>query len=130
MPRLMVAFFVSLSAGCASFENGEVTEPLAYNCDDLVIVGRLFDQHYASETIPIEGDLLGHGWFTANVNVKKVFRGATARPVLSVKYFAHTFMRDDREFLFVLQQTDGQGYTVAAARLLGRKNPSLSRSCS
>ncbi|GAA0448519.1 hypothetical protein GCM10009095_15280 [Sphingomonas molluscorum] len=37
-----------------------------------------------------------------------------SRTVLTVKYFAHTYMREDREFRFHLRPTEDGTYVVCA----------------
>lgn len=122
---LLVAF--ALNIGCATMRSDGVPEPLSYQCNDVVLVGRLINQQ-AGETELIEGDLLGHGWFTASVRVERQIRGEPVRSLISVRYFAHTYFREDRDFMFVLSEEDHNSYLIRRARLmLGR--PRLADAC-
>ena len=98
---------------------------LAFGCDDIAVVGRLENGEY--QQVEIESDILGHGWFAAVVDVRRVVRGNGIPPRLSIKYFAHTYMREDRDFLFVLSQTD-DGYRVETAQLMSAR-PRLAAKC-
>jgi integration host factor subunit beta len=83
--------------------------------EDVVVRGRLSDQSYQHVDDP--DDILGHGWITARLHVSRVVRGRSVRPnaVLTVKYFAHTYMREDRTARFHLRPTNGGSYVVCAA---------------
>jgi len=44
----------------------------------------------------------------AGLSVLRVINGKGINPTMSVRYFSHTYMRDDQDFMFVLsKQPDG-----------------------
>lgn len=92
---------------------------LSYGCDEVVVIGRLSNQT-ASEAVPIEGDVIGHGWMEADLLVGRIVHGRRLPEILPVRYFAHTFMRGDRNFMFVLKKTS-KDYEVTAAQLMSAR---------
>jgi hypothetical protein len=99
---------------------------LAFGCSDIVVIGRLKNGDY--ERVEIEGDLIGHGWISAELTVRKTLRGKPPRSVLPVGYFAHTYMRDDRDFMFVLREAEDGTYSIETAQLMSA-NPRLASHC-
>ena len=80
---------------------------LTFGCSDRVVVGRVKNGDFHPVIDP--DDFLGHGWIDAELKVKRVVKGTKIGPKLQVRYFAHTYMRDDRDFMFVLtSQPDGK----------------------
>src|SRR6186997_401489 len=77
-------------------EAGRVT----YRCGDLVVIGRFKNLDY--EHVEIEDDILGHGWITARVRVRRVLSGRAEGRLVPVRYFAHTYFRGDRDFVLVI----------------------------
>jgi hypothetical protein len=102
------------------------SDDVAYGCNDLVVVGRLEKQDY--QHVEIEDDLLGHGWITADLRVDDVVFGARRVRNLPVKYFAHTYMREDRDFVFVLRPAEDGRHLVRTARLM-ENDPELADHC-
>jgi len=99
-------------------------EQIGYTCGDVVVVGRL-QNNFDYEHVDIENDILGHGWMTADVNVKRHLAGARPRPPIAVKYFAHTYIRGDRDFLIVLsREPESEHFALRSAHLLDRKDDS------
>lgn len=98
-----------------------------YGCNDLVVVGRLGRQDY--QHVEIENDLLGHGWVTAYVKINDVLFGHARARKLSIRYFAHTYMREDRDFVFVLRPTENGRHLIGSARLL-EADTELAERCS
>jgi hypothetical protein len=96
-----------------------------FECDDTVVIGRVVNGDY--EHVENENDLLGHGWFSATLYVEQVVRGSPVPFRIPVRYYDHTFMRRDRDFLFVLDHTEA-GYEIVARRLMSSR-PFLARSC-
>jgi hypothetical protein len=88
---------------------------LPFGCNDAVVVGRV--ESHAIEPIKSEGDQIGHGWVTATISVKRVVKGRNVPRTIPVMYFAHTFVRGDRDFMLVLHQTD-QAIVVTNGRLM------------
>lgn len=127
--RLLVLGAMIIAALWATVADAKSRErdDIAYGCNDLVVVGRLVNQDY--QHVEVEGDLLGHGWVTADVKVNDVVFGHTRARKLPVRYFAHTYMRDDRDFVFVLRPAENGRHLVRTARLV-EYDPELANRCS
>jgi len=109
-----------LAAGCSTLDPiSKEDRTLAFGCDDVVVVGQLSDL-VAGETVHVEGHYLGHGWFEANLKVRERLYGDQVAEQVPVRYFAHTFMRGDKAFMFVLSLGE-RGYEVVAARLMSTR---------
>lgn len=91
---------------------------LAYGCNDLIVIGRLTNGDY--QQVQVEDDLLGHGWVSADLNVKRSIKGEPSSTSLPVRYFAHTYLRSDRDFVFVLTPYEN-GYEVSDRRMMPTK---------
>ena len=117
-----------LTAACTTGPNSNFDEgPLAYGCSDLVVVGRLANK--GSEQVISDGDILGHGWMTADLRVVRMVVGERPAASIPVTYFAHTYMREDRDFMFVLSpQSDANGYVIAEADLMSN-SPRAAETC-
>ena len=117
----------ALVAGCASTETASLADrTLQYGCNDLVVIGRLKNE---GDYSPLEakGDILGHGVMTATISVHRVVRGAHVPSRLPVSYAGHTFLRDDRDFMFVLERNRAV-YTISTAQLMTAR-PLLATHC-
>jgi hypothetical protein len=115
-----------IAAGCATEQQASVEDrSLAFGCADIAVIGTVENGTY--KPVDDENDLLGHGWISAALHVRRVVRGAPIPSVLSVRYFAHTYMRDDREFMFVLKRGDA-GYEIATGQLMSLR-PRLADQC-
>ena len=88
---------------------------LSYGCSDIVVVGSV--KNGAFEHVQSDNDILGHGWISGTLHVRKVVRGAHVPALLPIRYFAHTYMREDRDFMLVLSHTD-TGYEITTAQLM------------
>jgi hypothetical protein len=108
----MVAAFFATALNASPRRNEEIK----YGCNDLVVVGRLGEQDY--QHVDIEDDILGHGWVTADVKINDILFGTAKSGRLPVRYFAHTYMREDRDFVLVLRPAEHGRYLVRSARLL------------
>lgn len=115
-----------LTVACAAGQEASLDDrTLPFGCSDTVVVGRVENGEF--EHVEIENDLLGHGWISATLKVRRVVRGERVPPVLPVRYFAHTYMREDRDFMFVLGRTDA-GYEIKTGQLMSVR-PLLATSC-
>ena len=115
-----------LTVACATGQEASLEDrTLPFGCSDTVVVGRV--ENGAYEHVEIENDLLGHGWISATLKVQKVVRGERVPPVLPVRYFAHTNMRQDRDFMLVLGRTSA-GYEIKTGQLMSVR-PLLATSC-
>ena len=105
-----------LTAACVTASPASLEDrTLSYGCNDIVAVGNIENAAYAPS--PSDNDLIGRGWITAKLHVRRTVRGGPLPPRLPVRYFAHTYMREDRDFMFVLTAADG-GLEVATAQLM------------
>jgi hypothetical protein len=124
---LLMALAVAVPAPAAA---EPVKEPalVTYHCGDLVMAGRL--QNLGYEGVDIEGDIIGHGWVTARVRVRRVLYGRTKRRSVPVRYFSHTYRRDDLELVFVINPNGAEGNQLRSAhRMIFGRPPPLARSC-
>lgn len=127
--RLIVLGAMINAALCATVADAKSRErdDIAYGCSDLVVIGRLVKQDY--QHVEIEDDILGHGWVTADVKIDEVVFGHTRARKLPVRYFAHTYMREDRDFIFVLRPAENGRHLVRTADLI-ENDPELANRCS
>jgi hypothetical protein len=115
-----------MAASCASLSTeGLDSRTLSYGCNDIVVIGRLKSE--AVEDAYSEDDLLGHGWFNAKLHVRRIVAGVARPASFHVKYFAHTNIRNDRDFMFVLTPANGS-FEIATARLMSAK-PRATSTC-
>lgn len=77
---------------------------------DLIVIGKLTNQDY--QGAEIADDLLGHGWITADLRISQVLRGKSRDRVLKIKYFAHTYLREDRSVKVHLRRAGDGAYLV------------------
>ena len=115
-----------LTAACATVSQGTAEDrTLQFGCTDTVVIGRI--ENGAFQDVTSENDILGHGWVTAKVLVRRVVKGANVPPLVPVRYFAHAYMRDDRDFMLVLKPTS-QGYEIRTGQLMWLR-PRLASRC-
>lgn len=79
---------------------------------DVTVVGKL--KNTGSQPIDDPDDLIGHGWMTADIRVKRILQGRIARRILRIKYFAHTYLSEDKSFKFHLRLQEDGTYLVCA----------------
>ena len=109
---------IALAAGCATAQDGaDNSSPVPYGCGQLVVIGQLENKDY--ELLNIEGDILGHAIIRADLHVSRFVRGGRASSKLSIQYYAHSSLREDAAFMFVLDRPEqGQVYTLSSAHLM------------
>jgi len=123
---ILSAAAVLLTAACATAPEASLeNRTLPFGCSDIVVVGRVTNG--AFQHVEIENDLLGHGWISATLSVRKVVRGGPISSVLPVRYFAHTYMRQDRDFMLVLERV-GTGFEIKTGQLMSVR-PLLESHC-
>lgn len=93
---------------------------LSFGCQDTVLVGRLKNNR-DYQHVEIEDDILGHGWMTGTVRVHRIVTGAKLADSVPVRYFGHTYLREDRSFMFVLTPKADGVYQVSDQRLMSDK---------
>lgn len=99
---------------------------LSFGCDDIVVVGRVVSRAYTP--LPSDGWPLGSGSISGKVTVRRVLRGGHIQRVLPVEYLAHTYMRDDKDFMLVLHRSKAGAYEIEHAQVMSLQ-PVLSPSC-
>jgi len=127
MRRTIIALAtIAMTSACATVSSETLEDKtLPYGCSDIVAIGRL--ENGAYEASDSANDLIGHGWINATLHVRRVVSGGTVPTNLPVRYFAHTYMRDDRDFMFVLTPVD-QAFEIATAQLMSAR-PRAVRDC-
>lgn len=87
------------------------TAPTSFDpARDLIVIGKLANQDYQS--VGISDDLIGHGWITADLRVRQALQGKPQSQVLRIKYFAHTYVREDKCVKVHLRLTADGSYSV------------------
>jgi integration host factor subunit beta len=118
--KALALCFGLVAATAASALPTPGSEGASYKCKELVVIGRLKNLGY--EHVEMENDLIGHGWMTARVKVRQVLTGRVRERLVPVRYFGHTYYREDEDFLLVLAPIKG-GYQITSARLLDGERP-------
>lgn len=125
-PSVVALTAMLLTAACATMTQASLeNRTLSYGCSDIVAVGRVENGTY--EHIQSEDDLLGRGSIEATLHVRKVVRGASLPAVVPVRYVAHSFMREDRDFMLVLRRS-GSGLEITSGQLMSLR-PLLASRC-
>ena len=108
---------VVLTPVCANAQSATIEDrTLSYGCSDIVVVGRIQNGDYSS--VHDDEDILGHGRIDAHIKVKRIVRGANLPSSLPIKYYAHTYMRENRDFMFVLSGNGMVGFEIKHAQLM------------
>jgi len=116
-----------LTAACVTAPQASLEDrTLRFGCNDIVVVGSL--KNGAFEPVEIDQDLLGHGWVSATLNIRKLVRGTGVPRVLHVAYFAHTYMREGRDFMLVLARAGANEYRIKSGQLMSLR-PLLASRC-
>lgn len=106
---LLVALLVS---ACSTVPIAmSATAPKSFDpARDLIVIGKLANQDY--QGAEFADDLLGHGWITADLRISQVLRGKSQDGVLKIKYFAHTYLLEDRSVKVHLRRAGDGSYLV------------------
>lgn len=116
-----------LTLAIAAHAEPASSKELTYGCKDLVVIGTVQSLNY---TPVATDDILGHGWVTANIGVRKFIKGSDPRSMLPVRYFTHAYMRANRDFILVLRPDGAGGYIVESGWLTDAPNrPRLAPRC-
>ncbi len=84
-------------AACATVPAvSEEDRTLTIECGDIVAIGDIENIDYTDASS--EGDLLGHGWFSAALNVRRTVKSKALKRVVRIRYFSHAEMRQNTEF--------------------------------
>ena len=124
-PAFAILGITLLTASAAVAHASSDDRSLPHRCSDTVVVATVGD----GDSAPAEatGNLFGDGWFSAPLHVQKVVRGESLPAVLPVRYFAHSALVQNQEFMLVLKNT-GTDYEVQAAQLMSEQ-PVLASRC-
>ena len=97
--------------GCSTVADWGPPTGLAIPSEDIVAVGRL--ENLGNEPADYDpDDLLGHGWFFGNFHVSHVESGELPQMVVPVRYYGHSFLREDKKFRFRLRPIEGGRYVI------------------
>ena len=99
---------------------------LAFGCDNLVVVGRVKNGGWHRSGGA--DDVLGHGWADARISVQRIVTGGRIGRTVPVRYFAHTYMRGDRDFMFVLSRQPDGSLVIDSGQLMSA-HPKLAAQC-
>ena len=99
---------------------------LPFGCNDLVVIARVKNGEWQQVEDP--DDILGHGWFDATLRVRQVIKGRGSGRTMSVRYFAHTYMREDRDFMLVLSRQPDGSLVINSGQLMSAR-PKLAPRC-
>jgi hypothetical protein len=126
MKRLTFALGLAMLGSSPVLSQTDDDRTLSFGCNDLVVIGRLKNGEYHAVSDP--DDILGHGWVDATLLVRRVVKGVRTRPKMPVRYFAHTYMRDDRDFMLVLSPQPDGALVVRRGHLMSA-HPKLAARC-
>lgn len=114
MSRLLPAITVTAAVlglvGCQTVSNWGPSSEFALPLGDVVVIARV--ENLSSEPVDDPDDLLGHGWFSGNLHVSRVESGSLTSRIVPVRYFGHTWLREDVDFRFHLRADEGGRYFI------------------
>lgn len=115
--KSLLLVMAALPPLCARAQSASIEDrTLSYRCGDTVIVGRIKNGGYAP--VQDDEDIVGHGWIDAHIRVKRHLKGAKVPTSLPIRYYVHTHIRDDRDFMFVLSGNGTDGFMIKYAQLM------------
>lgn len=117
------AFVFALIGGSAPARADRVQ----FACHDVVVIGKVSSTAYHGQGDP--NDPIGYGQIDASVSINRVLHGSTTRQSVPITYFAHTFMRNDRDFVLVLRLSKAGIYSVVDARRVYGRLPPMAARC-
>ena len=103
-------------------------QPISYACDDVIVVGRVAHQQFT----PIsDGYILGHGRIDFDLNVQRVVYGRESRETVPARVVAHTYARENVDFMFVLKPGADDRYDEITGSVItqGQAQPQLAPHC-
>jgi len=127
MKRLAFAFGLLVFGFSPAFSQADDKRTLSFACSDWVVVGRVKNGEFHSADGP--DDILGRGWIDATLEVGRVVKGSQTAPTLHVRYFAHTYMRSDQDFMLVLSSQPDGAFLIRTGQLMSA-HPKLAARCS
>lgn len=121
MPLILFTLTLVFAQPVASIED----RTLPFGCNDTAVIARV--ESHSIDPIASKHDLIGHSWVTATLKVKTIVKGPKVPRDLPVKYYAHAYLRHDRDFLLVLHETE-QGWVITNGQLMSLQ-PFLGNRC-
>lgn len=107
----------ALTPLCAKAQSVSIEDrTLSYGCGDTVVVGRIENGDYTP--VQDDEDIIGRGWIDVHIRVKRHLKGAKVATSLPIRYYAHTLIGDDRDFIFVLSGNGNEGFEIKHAQLM------------
>lgn len=114
MSRLLSVITITATVlglfGCRTVSDWGPSSGFALPSGDVVVIGRL--ENLNSESVYDPDDLLGHSWFSGNLHVSRVESGELPSRIVPVRYFGHTWLREDVSFRFRLRADEGGRYLI------------------
>ena len=99
---LLAICSASLGVSAAAERNEPTSTKQTLQCGDIAVFGTLHNNDdYQSAEIP--DDVIGHGFMTARVKIRRVIFGKVAGRWITISYFGHTYYRDGITSTFVLR---------------------------
>src|SRR5688500_11790799 len=97
----------SLVAGCSSLASRGPASELSYGCNELVVIGRIVT---LNGTTIRDTDASLPNWrseWQLSIEIRRVIRGTERRSIVPATGLSHAQIRNDRDFLVVLQPMEG-----------------------
>ncbi len=126
MKRLAVALAFTMLGGLPALSQTVDERTLAFGCDDLVVVGRLENGDW--HPVDDASDILGHGWVDATLSVRRIVKGRVSGRSVPVRYLGHAYLRDERDFMFVLSRQPDGSLVIDSGQLMSA-HPKLAERC-
>ena len=120
-----------LLVACVATQDRQQAEELQYDCDDLVVIGRIVTLDAQALRSLDPHDPLP-GWqskYNLGVRIKRVVKGSERRSVVSATGISHAQIRDDKDFLIVMSPDADGGFILQTAALM-QYRPRLGEACS
>ena len=128
--RVWILLIAALS-GCATLDADETGSELSYNCDDIVVIGRVVTLGGTAISDPDASLPNWRSEWRLQVQIKRVVRGSESRRTVPAGAISHANIRDDRDFLIVLTPIESGAYRLQTAALWNeRPRPKLVEPCS
>lgn len=122
----LACFSFLLIAGCVSVEADERGDPMQYDCNDLVVVGRVTT--LASSPIK-DGNLNWSSAWDFRISIKRVLRGAERKSVVPAVGASHAQVREDIDLLIVLSKDKASNIYSIRTLNVWESNSQLAERC-
>ena len=126
VPFALLIFGAMTVPSSSAFSQPHDDRTLAFRCSDEVIIGTV--QNEGWQHVEIADDILGHGWADATLRIERVVKGMRLPSTIHVRYFGHTYMREDRDFMLVLRRDTLGKYIIVTGQTMSA-HPLLAVDC-